>query len=131
MIQAFTIDQGVINLGPVAINALDKSEIICINYHANSNIFFCGHINGNISAWNISSEDKFLKCIANSKIHDDSINCITFKDNFIITCSSDFNLKVFNLDNNFENVLTKNFESVIKKEFIRNLKNLTFVILFI
>ncbi len=99
-------------LGPNAFNDTEKSEITCINYHSNSNIFFCGHTNGNISAWNISQEEKFLKCVANLKIHEDTINCIYFKENFIITCSSDCFIKVFNLDNNFENVWSNNFESV-------------------
>ncbi len=112
IIQSFIIDQGVISLGPMAINDTDKSEIICINYHPTLNLFFCGHVSGNISAWNISSETKFLKCIANSKIHEDGINSITFKNNFLISCSSDNTIKVFNLDNNFENVLVKNLESV-------------------
>lgn len=112
MIQSFIVDQGQIKEDLFAINDLERSEITCINFHTNSKIFFCGHNSGSISAWNISPETKFLKCSANSKIHDDCINSIFFKDNFIITSSSDHYLKVFNLDNSFENVLSKNFESV-------------------
>lgn len=113
MIQSFLVDQGVITLGPCAVNENEKSDILCIVFHSGSQIFFCGHSSGIISAWSISPEEKFLKCVANSKIHESSINSIVLKDKFIITCSSDYYLKVFNLDNNFENVISKNLESVI------------------
>jgi WD40 repeat protein len=119
MIISFMLDQnGNLTQGKFAINEKEKSDITCINFNENLKMFFCGHNSGNISAWKISEEINFLVCVANSneniRVHDDIVNYITFKDNFLISCSSDNYLKVFNLDNNFENVLAKNYECVRK-----------------
>lgn len=79
-------------------------------------MFFCGHNSGNISAWKISEETKFLICVANSneniRVHNDTVNYLTFKDNYLISCSSDRYLKVFNLNNNFEQIAEKFYEYV-------------------
>ena len=117
MIISFPLDQkGTLTEGKFAINEQEKSEIICIIFNENLKMFFCGHNSGNISAWKISEETMFLTCVANSncniQIHDDSVNYLTCKDNFLISCSSDNFVKVFNLENNFENVLAKDYECV-------------------
>lgn len=120
MIVLYHIDEkGNLTQGTIAKNEKEKSEITCINFHENSNMFFCGHNSGNISVWKTSEETNSLVCIANSdeniKLHNNTINHLTFKENFLISCSSDNYLKVFNLDKNFENVFSQNYECVNKQ----------------
>ncbi len=94
----------------------DKSEMMCISFSTMRSLFFVGHKSGIITAYSPDAS-KILKFVGLLKIHDASINRIFFKDlnamqQFVMTCSSDFTLKIFKSDDSFENIATKTFDAV-------------------
>jgi hypothetical protein len=69
MLEAYKLENGIITLGPnVTFDSSSIGEVLCIVYHPNSSVFFCGHKDGNISAWKPAGE--FIACNESSKIHD-------------------------------------------------------------
>lgn len=73
----------------------------------------CGDSNGSLSLWEPNSAT-FLECKGLSKIHDKAITKLKVKNvnsnsNYIITCSMDMSVKIFNFENNMSNIFQKSF----------------------
>ena len=61
-------------------------------------MLFAGYKSGNLAAWQL--DDINFKLVGLSKIHNDSINKILFhKTNFLISCSSDSIVKIYDVIN--------------------------------
>ena len=113
MIDVFQISDAGINKGTsIPLNNDEISSIILVQQ-----LFLCGHQNGVLSIWK-PGQNPFLQCDKSTKAHDDTITKIYLKvvnefTHFVITCSKDKFIKVFNLENNLSIVFVKQFKSIV------------------
>lgn len=75
--------------------------------------FLCGDSNGSLSLWEPNS-GTFLEYKGSTKIHDKAITKIKVKNvnessNYVITCSLDMNVKIFNFEINMNIIFQKSF----------------------
>lgn len=97
----------------IAIN--NSEEIVPIKLV--KKLFFCGHASGYLSIWKPGS-NPFLSCDRSEKIHDGKVNEIAVKivdecSTFVITCSDDAFLKVFNLESNLKMIFVNKFRAAV------------------
>lgn len=86
---------------------LQRQDDIVTSIQLVDKSFICGHASGELSKWN-PGQNPPLTYEQASKIHDGPINKIYLKSttdvNFVITCSSDRSIKVFNATNNYSKI---------------------------
>ena len=82
----------------IALTCDDHSEVLTLAFHEEKSMLFAGYKSGNLAAW-VLDEINF-KLVGLSKLHNDAINKIIFhKTNYLISCSSDTTVKIYDLVN--------------------------------
>lgn len=117
MIEVFLLgDNGLTKANQISLQSDEITTIVLIKQ-----LFFCGHINGVLSIWK-PGQNAFLQCDKSSKVHDDCINKICIKtvneySNYVITCSKDKFIKVFNLEADLNMIFVKQFSCSVHDVF--------------
>ena len=76
----------------------DHSEVLTLAFHDEKSMLFAGFKSGNLVAWQLDEIN--FKLVGLIKLHKESINKIIFhKTNYLISCSSDSNVKIYDLIN--------------------------------
>lgn len=90
----------------------DHSEVLTLAFNDEKSMLFAGYKTGNLAAWQLDEIN--FKFIGLSKLHNDAINKIVFhRSNFLISCSSDTTVKIYDLLNDKIMDLNLGVQSVI------------------
>lgn len=92
----------------------DHSEVLTLAFNEEKSMLFAGFRSGNLAAWQLDEVN--FKLLGVTKLHNDAINkLVLHRSNFLISCSSDTTVKIYDLLNDKVMDLNIGIQAVILK----------------